>query len=160
MPSPARHEHPAAGKPDQDLSPGRADRCAPSPILPEHGHSAGPPRPLCLGDPPLTVFDLLGDGTPISHQVVAAGLCGRAGARANFTLSPDGRWLVFLDPSETVGLWPVETPQPPVTVTVPGLRNLTTLPTSGRPERTFSSTAVPSPSLDCESRDRRRPDDG
>jgi hypothetical protein len=73
----------------------------------------------------LTVFDLLGDGTPISHQVFAAGLSGSPSAHANFTLSPDGRWPVFLDPSDTVGLWSVETPQPPVMITVPGLHDLT-----------------------------------
>jgi hypothetical protein len=75
----------------------------------------------------LTVFDLLGDGTPSSHHILAAGPFGGPGAPATFAFSPDGRWLVFLDPFDTVALWPVGTPQPPLTITVPGLHNLTAL---------------------------------
>jgi hypothetical protein len=56
--------------------------------------------------PTLTVYDLLGDGTPISHQILAAGPLGTVGQRAPFAFSPDGRWPVFLDPSDRVGLWP------------------------------------------------------
>ena len=49
------------------------------------------------------------------------------GAPANFAFSPDGRWLVFLDPFDTVELWPLGPPQPPLTITVPGLHDLTAL---------------------------------
>jgi hypothetical protein len=78
-------------------------------------------------DPTLTVYDLLGDGTPISHQIVAAGSFGPPGERASFGFSPDGRWLVLLDPSDTVELWPVGRSRPPVRITVPGLHGLTAL---------------------------------
>jgi hypothetical protein len=73
----------------------------------------------------VTVYDLLGDGTPVSHQI--AGSFGPIGLRAPVGFSPDGRWLVFLDPSDTVELWPVGRPEPPVTITVPGLHGLTAL---------------------------------
>jgi hypothetical protein len=52
---------------------------------------------------------------------------GGPGAPANFAFSPDGRWLVFLDPFDTVELWPLGPPQPPLTITVPGLHDLTAL---------------------------------
>jgi hypothetical protein len=75
----------------------------------------------------LTVYDLRGDGTPISHEILAAPSFGSDGQPASFAFSPDGRWLVFLGPADTVELWPVGTPQPPVAITVPGLNGLTTL---------------------------------
>jgi hypothetical protein len=73
----------------------------------------------------LTVYDLLGDGTPMSHEIWAGPFGLSQGPP--FAFSPDGRWLVFLDPSDTVELWPVGSPQPPVTITVPGLHGLTAL---------------------------------
>jgi hypothetical protein len=75
----------------------------------------------------LTVYDLVGDGTPISHDVAGSFGPGPADQHAPVVFSPDGRWLVFLDPSDTVELWPVGRPEPPVTVTVPGLHGLTAL---------------------------------
>ena len=80
-----------------------------------------------VNGPTLTVYDLVGDGTPISHEIFAAAGLGPLGQAAPFAFSPDGRWLVFLDSSDTVELWPVGTPQPPVTITVPGLHGLTAL---------------------------------
>jgi hypothetical protein len=80
-----------------------------------------------LGDPTLTVYDLLGDRTPSSHHILAAAPLGSAYVPANLAFSPDGRWLVWLDQSDAVELWPVGTPQPPMTLTVPGLHNLTAL---------------------------------
>ncbi len=75
----------------------------------------------------LTVYDLLGDGTPISHEILSAAGFGPPDQRPSFAFSSDGRWLVFLDPSDMVELWPVGRPQPPVTITVPGLHGLTAL---------------------------------
>jgi hypothetical protein len=75
----------------------------------------------------LTVYDLRGDGTPISHEILAAPSFGSVGQPASFAFSADGRWLVFLGPADTVELWLVGTPQPPVAITVPGLNGLTTL---------------------------------
>jgi hypothetical protein len=75
----------------------------------------------------LTVYDLRGDGTPISHEILAAPSFGSDGQPASFAFSADGRWLVFLGPADTVELWAVGTPQPPVAITVPGLSGLTTL---------------------------------
>jgi hypothetical protein len=73
----------------------------------------------------LTVHALLGDGTPISHQI--AGSVAALDPGASFAFSPDGRRLVFLEASDTVELWPVGRPEPPVTITVPGLHGLTAL---------------------------------
>jgi hypothetical protein len=79
--------------------------------------------------PTMTVYDLLGDGTPISHEIVAPARFVGFGSSAPvpFAFSPDGRWLVLLDPSDAVELWPVGRPQPPVRITVPGLHGLTAL---------------------------------
>jgi hypothetical protein len=76
----------------------------------------------------LALYDLLGDGPPISHPMLDGPLGpGPIGRPPPFAFSPDGRWLVFLGQSDTVELWPVGTPQPPVTITVPGLHDVTAL---------------------------------
>ena len=80
----------------------------------------------------LTLYDLLGDATPISHEIFPPTSFGPLAPRAPFAFSPDGRWLVFLDLSDTVELWPVGTPQPPLTITVPGLPGLTALSVAPR----------------------------
>jgi hypothetical protein len=77
--------------------------------------------------PTLTVYDLRGGGTPVAHEILAGASFGPLGQPASFAFSPDGRWLVFLGPTDSIELWAVGTPQPPVTITVPGLDSLTAL---------------------------------
>jgi WD40 repeat protein len=77
--------------------------------------------------PTLTVYDLRGDGAPVSHEILAAASFGPLGGPSSFAFSPDGRWLVFLGPSDTLDLWSVGTPQPPLAIAVPGLEGLTGL---------------------------------
>jgi hypothetical protein len=80
----------------------------------------------------MRVYDLLGNGTPISHRIMPpvysqGPVFGDLRLQPNFGFSPDGQWLIFLDQSDAVELWPVGRPQPPLTVTVPGLHGLTAL---------------------------------
>jgi hypothetical protein len=113
----SRHSRPLSQKPPSDLL---APSFIENSLSPDGAWLAhvnnGPPD-----GPTLTIYDLLGDGTPISHRILASAF------GTPFAFSPDGRWLVFLDPSDTVRLWPVGRPQPPVTITSPGLHDLTAL---------------------------------
>jgi hypothetical protein len=115
----SRQSRPVSQKPPSDLLESTLQMSL-SPNGAWLAHVSGPPD-----KPTLTVYDLLGGGTPMSRRIWAAGAIGIVGS--SFAFSPDGRWLVCLDPSDTVELWPVGRPQPPVTITVPGLQNVTAL---------------------------------
>jgi hypothetical protein len=113
------HTHPVNAKPTDVAWPFFDSALAPDGGWLAHVDGRSPPT--------LTVYDLRGDGTPISHEVLAAASFGPVGPAASFAFSPDGRWLVFLGAADTVELWAVGTPQPPVTISVPGLSDLTAL---------------------------------
>jgi hypothetical protein len=79
------------------------------------------------GEPTLTVYDVRGDGTPISHEILAGSSFGPLGQPVSFGFSPDGRWLAFLGVANDIELWAVGTTEPPLSIVVPGGHDLSGL---------------------------------